>query len=65
MKLPVHNIQSRFTNCVIEFVNRTSLTCIQKVYVNSYNMAMKRRLEAVRDIVRICELGNYVEIWNI
>ena len=64
-KLPVHIIQSCFTNCVAEFVNRTCLTCIKKVYVNSYNMAMKRRLEVARDIVRICERGNYVETWNI
>jgi hypothetical protein len=35
MKLPVHKIQSCFTNCVVEFVNCTCLTCIQ-VYVNSY-----------------------------
>jgi hypothetical protein len=62
MKLPVHKIQSRFTNCVVEFVKRACLTCIEKVYVNSYNMATKRKLEVARDIVRIFERGNYVEI---
>lgn len=65
MELPVHKLQSRFTNRVVEFVNRTCLTGVQTVYVNSYNMAMKGRLEVARDIVRICERGNYVEMWNI